>query len=138
MKKKTTTPADTLTIDEIAELYRKYDAETKAAAKNGDKYKKQLIEYARQNPALFADNTLTLSNGVCIDIRTTPNCTFDEDAITPDWIARMCDADCGDFVTVTLDKKITADDHHLAAPLAALLSEIGFSADTKQSFVIRA
>lgn len=137
MKKKTETgESGQMTIDEIAELYRKYDSEAKKAAEQSEKYKKQLIKYAKANTNLFVKNTLSFANGLCIDKRNTPKIEFDPEAVTVDWLAKMCEADYGDLINVDLDKKII-DKATKDKTLNTYLSEISYCTNTKESFVVR-
>lgn len=137
MRKKTEAgESGQMSIDEIAELYRKYDSEAKRATEQGEKYKKQLIKYAKANSDLFKENTLPFANGLCIDKRNTTKIEFESEAVTVDWLAKMCESDYGDLINIGLDKKVI-DEAGKDKKLASFLMEIGFLTSIKESFVVR-
>lgn len=129
-----------LRIEEVAELYKKYVTESKRAAKASDEYKKQLIDFAEKNKSLFNGNTLTIA-GVCIDKRETEKVVLNKDAVTVEWMGRMCDAGYGDFLNVEVDRGILGEIGMCHAnkntSLLELLNEAGFNVELKKSFILR-
>lgn len=128
-----------LRIEEVAELYKKYTAESKRAAKASEEYKKRLIDFAESNGALFDGNTLTVA-GVCIDKRETEKVVLDKEAVTVEWMGRMCDAGYGDYLNVEIDKGVLSEVsmcENKDASLLEMLGEVGFKVELKKSFVVR-
>ena len=125
-----------ININEVTKLFQSYKVTMDEAKENVEIYKKQILEYADKNPDSFDGRTLSLPNGVKVEVRISEKAKYDENACTLDWLGKAINVGIGDVVSVKIDNKKLAE-IKLNKKQLALLREVDYSTEECQIMAVK-
>jgi hypothetical protein len=129
--KKSSKKEATMSIQEVAELFKSFTQSAKAAEAAAKPYKEMLLEYAEEHPKEFDGTTLLFPNGVRVETRVTNKPTWDNDSVDLDWLDRALDTDLEKYISVKIDKITEASEYEVE-----LLDEIGYGVEEIAIFAV--
>ena len=94
-----------LSIDEVAELYKSAAEQQKDLDEKVKKYKEQLIQYGNDHQEEWTKDGLAFDNGVRLIKKVTNKQFFDEDEIDIDWLEALVAIAGGSVVKIGFDQK---------------------------------
>lgn len=134
-KKKEEAPAS-LNIEQVRDLYLKFNRERTEAEKQEKVYKEKLVEWVKQHPELVKDNKADLGCGVTVEIRERLKGSWDENELSMLWLNQFIDEPgCAEAVTIKLDEKVLKD----GVPTdraRQLLEEIAYTIEVTPTYAV--
>lgn len=109
-RKVATTEVAEMSIENVADLFQKFAIEKKEVEKKEKQYKEILIAYAETHAEKFEGKMLKFPNGVYVEQRERLKSSFDEDAITPEWIRDYVHHGGSETISVKFDDKKIANE----------------------------
>lgn len=100
-----TTQEVSLSIDEVAELYKSAAEQQKEIDEKVKKYKEQLIQYGNDHQEEWTKDGLAFDNGVRLIKKVTNKQFYDEDDIDIDWLEGLVSRAGGSVVKIGFDQK---------------------------------
>jgi len=104
-KKVATSEVAEINIEQAADLFQKYALEKKEIEKKEKQYKEMLIAYCEKHPEKFEGKTLKFPNGVYVEQREKLSATYNDEAISTEWIQDFVRYGGGDAISVKFDDK---------------------------------
>lgn len=100
----------TLNIEQVRDLFIKFNRERVEAEKQEKAYKEQLIGWVKSHPEAVKDNKADLGCGVTVEIRERLKGSWDEGAMDMEWLGDFVgEPGCAEAVSVKLDEKMLKD-----------------------------
>ena len=134
MKKHEEKNVMSMSIDEVADLFKGHEDKRKAAEAAARPYRERLLEYAKDNPCCFVKNTLKFKNGVRVEVREGTKIQWNDADADFDWLSDAIDVGIGDAISVKIDHK------KLPTPLSevqeAILWEIGYKTEKTKTYAL--
>lgn len=107
IKKKEEAQKASVNIEQVRDLYLKFNRERTEAEKQEKVYKEKLVEWVKEHPELVKDNKADMGCGVTVEIRERLKGSWDENELDMLWLNRFVDEPgCAEAVIVKLDEKI--------------------------------
>lgn len=103
-----TTQEVSLSIDEVAELYKNAAEQQKEIDEKVKKYKEQLIQYGNDHQEEWTKDGLAFDNGVRLIKKVANKQFYDEDIIDIDWLENFINLASGSCVKIAFDQKKVA------------------------------
>lgn len=94
-----------LSIDEVAELYKSAAEQQKELDEKVKKYKEQLLQYGNDHQEEWTKDGLAFDNGVRLIKKVTNKQFYDEDNIDIDWLEDLVARAGGSVVKIGFDQK---------------------------------
>jgi hypothetical protein len=134
MKKSSSKKEATITIEEVAQLYKHFSFIAKENMEAAAPYKADLLAYAAEHPESFDGNTLKFANGVRVELRESEKPKWDNDAVSYEWVGEAIDADLCDALILSINAKGLPKKPTIEQKI--LLREIGFKVEQVQTYAV--
>lgn len=126
----------TINIEQVRDLFIKFNRERTEAEKQEKAYKEQLVNWVKQHPELVKDNKADLGCGVAVEIRERLKGSWDEEEMSMLWLNQFIDEPgCAEAVTIKLDEKVLKD----GVPTERgqkLLEEIAYTIEVTPTYAV--
>jgi len=125
-----------LSIDEVAELYKSATAQIKDLSDKASKYKEQLLQYGTDHAEEWTKDGLVFDNGVRLIKKVTVKQFFDEDEIDIEWLEKFISAASGSCVKIGFDQKKVEKACKNNSVADALLDEINYGIESVETTAV--
>lgn len=125
-----------LSINEVAELYKGAAEQAKELDDKLKKYKEQLIQYGNDHQDEWTKDGLAFSNGVRLIKKVTMKQFFDEDEIDTDWLEDFIELSSGSCVKIGFDQKKVQKAAEDCEQLKAHLAKIDYNVEPVESVAV--